>query len=79
VRLARELCAMGVRIIVRGLGAGATAKLGALQCPGAPAEDSQIIKDVNSIESGIASMAIGLTAMRRRPDQSQSPDAPPTR
>lgn len=66
VRLARELCAMGVRIVVRGLGAGATAQLDQLLCPGVPAEVSQVIKDVNSIESGIASMAAGLTAMRRR-------------
>lgn len=66
VPLARELCAMGVRIVVRGLGAGATAKLGKLLCPGAPAEDSQVIEDVKSIGSGIASMAAGLTAMRRR-------------
>jgi VWA domain-containing protein len=66
VPLARELCAMGVRIIVRGLGAGATAKLGRLLCPGAPAADSQVIDDVESIESGIASMAAGLTAMRKR-------------
>lgn len=66
VPLARELCAMGVRIVVRGLGANATTKLGELLCPGAHAEDSQVIKDVNSIGSGIASMAAGLTAMRRK-------------
>jgi von Willebrand factor type A domain len=66
VPLARELCAMGVRIVVRGLGAGATAKLAKLLCPGAPAEDSQVIENVNSIGSGIASMAVGLTAMRRK-------------
>lgn len=79
VRLSRELCAMGVRIIVRGLGAGATAKLEKLLCPGAPAADSQVIRDVNAIESGIASMATGFTAMRRRRDQSQPPNAPLTR
>jgi predicted metal-dependent peptidase len=66
VRLARELCAMGVRIIVRGLGTGATAQLGQLLCPGVPTVDSQVIVDVKSIESGIASMAAGLTAMRRK-------------
>lgn len=66
VPLARELCAMGVRIIVRGLGAGAAEQLGRLLCPGAPVENSQVIEDVNAIGSGIASMAAGLTAMRRK-------------
>ncbi|MGH3533133.1 MAG: Hsp70 family protein [Pseudonocardiaceae bacterium] len=66
VPLARELCAMGVRIVVRGLGAGATANLARLLCPGAPAADSQVIEDVDAIGSGIASMAAGLTALRRK-------------
>lgn len=66
VRLARELCAMGVRIVVRGLGPGATAALSKLLCPGAAEEDSQVIEDVESIGSGIASMAAGLTGVRRR-------------
>ncbi len=66
VPLARELCAMGVRIVVRGLGRGATANLDRLLCPGAPEPNSQVIEDVNSIGSGIASMAAGLTAMRRK-------------
>jgi len=66
VPLARELCAMGVRIVVRGLGPGATADLERLLCPGAAEPDSQVIEDVNSIGSGIASMAAGLTAMRRK-------------
>lgn len=66
VPLARELCAMGVRIVVRGLGRGATANLERLLCPGATETDSQVIEDVKSIGSGIASMAVGLTAMRRR-------------
>lgn len=66
VPLARELCAMGVRIVVRGLGPGATAALERLLCPGTPHADSQVIEDVKSIGSGIASMAAGLTAMRRK-------------
>jgi len=66
VPLARELCALGVRIVVRGLGPGATANLERLLCPGAAEPDSQVIEDVNSIGSGIASMAAGLTAMRRK-------------
>ncbi|MDQ2879859.1 MAG: VWA domain-containing protein [Actinomycetota bacterium] len=66
VPLARELCAMGVRIVVRGLGRGATAALERLLCPGAADEDSQVIEDVKSIGSGIASMAAGLTAAMRR-------------
>ncbi len=65
VRLARELCAMGVRIVVRGLGPGATAALSKLLCPGASAEDSQVIEDVEDIGSGIASMAARLTGIRR--------------
>lgn len=64
VPLARELCAMGVRIVVRGLGPGATAALERLLCPGAIETDSQVIEDVKSIGSGIASMAAGLTAPR---------------
>jgi hypothetical protein len=66
VPLARELCAMGVRIMVRGLGPGATAALERLLCPGAQEADSQVIEDVKSIGSGIASMAAGLTAIRRK-------------
>ena len=65
VPLARELCAMGVRIVVRGLGSGATAALNVLLCPGSSEENSQVIDDVKSIGSGIASMAAGLTGMRR--------------
>jgi hypothetical protein len=66
VSLSRELCAMGVRIVVRGLGRDATANLSHLLCPDAPEADSQVVGDVGSIGSGIASMAAGLGAMRRR-------------
>lgn len=66
VPLARELCTMGVRIVVRGLGAGATAALSVLLCPDSSEENSQVIEDVKSIGSGIASMAAGLTGIRRR-------------
>lgn len=65
VSLARDLCAMGVRIVVRGLGRGATAALSRLLCPGAAKENSRVIKDVKSIESGIAGMSDELTGMRR--------------
>ncbi|MGQ0778067.1 MAG: vWA domain-containing protein [Pseudonocardiales bacterium] len=66
VQLAKELCAMGVRIVVRGLGPGATAALSRLLCPDATEEDSQVIENVESIGSGIASMATRLTGIRRR-------------
>lgn len=66
VPLARELCVMGVRIVVRGLGAGATAALSVLLCSGSSEENSQVIEDVQSIGSGIASMAAGLIGVRRR-------------
>jgi hypothetical protein len=62
-RLARELCAMGIRIVVRGLGRGAQQALSALVCPGQD-DGAQLIEDVAGIESGIASMASGL--VRRR-------------
>lgn len=64
IALARELCAMGVRIVVRGLGPGATEALSALTCPG-ERDDRQLIEDVGGIAAGIASMAAGLTAGRR--------------
>lgn len=60
---ARELCAMGVRIVVRGLGPGATEALSELVCPG-QRDDDQLIEGVHDISSGIASMATGLTARR---------------
>lgn len=58
-RLARELCAMGVRIVVRGLGYGAQQALAELVCPGEQ-DDAQLIEDVGGIDAGIASMATGL-------------------
>ncbi|WP_018680660.1 VWA domain-containing protein [Actinokineospora enzanensis] len=62
VRLARELCARGVRIVVRGLGQGATDALAPLQCPNtAP---PRVIKDVRSLASGIADMARSFTTDR---------------
>lgn len=66
IALSRQLCAMGVRIIVRGLGTGATEALSALTCPG-ERDDRQLIEDVGGIAAGIASAAAGLTAGRRRP------------
>lgn len=57
--IARELCAMGVRIIVRGLGSAAARRLAALACPGRE-DDRQVVVDVKDIGAGIASMA-GLT------------------
>lgn len=63
VPAARELCAMGVRIVVRGLGNGATKALSKLVCPGQQ-DDEQLIEDVGAISSGIASMAKGLSAGR---------------
>lgn len=65
VKLARELCAMGVRIVVRGLGHGATEALSVLTCPG-ERDEQQLIEDVGSIGAGIASMATGLRGRRRR-------------
>jgi Mg-chelatase subunit ChlD len=62
--LARELCAKGVRIIVRGLGHGAATALAELACPG-DEDDQRVIDDVNQIGSGIASMARGLSVRRR--------------
>lgn len=64
VTAARELCALGVRIVVRGLGHGATEQLSALVCPGQQDEE-QLIEDVHSISAGIASMAKGLTVSRK--------------
>ncbi len=65
-RLARELCAMGVRIIVRGLGDGAA--LADLACPGQP-DTRQVIEHEDAIGTGIASMAANLTGgmTRNRP------------
>jgi Mg-chelatase subunit ChlD len=62
--LAKQLCAMGVRIIVRGLGHTAAASLSALACPG-DTDDNRVIDDVSRIGAGIASMAKGLSARRR--------------
>jgi Mg-chelatase subunit ChlD len=63
VKLARKLCALGVRIIVRGLGHGAASGLAELACPG-ETDDNQEIADVSTIGAGIASMARGLTTRR---------------
>jgi hypothetical protein len=63
--LARELCLMGVRIIVRGLGSHAAGGLAALACPGKD-DDRQVIVDVADIGSGIASMATGLSRTGKR-------------
>ncbi|ANZ41308.1 hypothetical protein BBK82_40445 [Lentzea guizhouensis] len=60
-RIARELCAMGVRIVVRGLGRGAAHTLARLTCPGSD-DDRQVIVDEASIRAGIESMARGLTS-----------------
>jgi hypothetical protein len=62
--LARELCALGVRIIVRGLGTGATSALAALACSGGE-DQRELIADERSITAGIASMAKGLTRAGR--------------
>jgi hypothetical protein len=62
--LARELCALGVRIIVRGFGADAAQELAELACPG-ERDDHQLIEREESIGAGIASMATGLAAVRR--------------
>lgn len=59
-KLARELCLMGVRIIVRGLGRHAANALGDLACPGRP-DAHQEIRHEDGIGKGIASMAAGLT------------------
>ncbi|HKS48317.1 MAG TPA: vWA domain-containing protein [Amycolatopsis sp.] len=64
VMLSRELCAMGVRIVVRGLGRGAAEALAELTCPGQH-DDEQLITGEQHIGAGIASMAKGLT-MRRK-------------
>lgn len=58
-RITRELCAMGVRIVVRGLGSQAAHKLARLTCPGSD-DDRQVIVDEADIRAGIASMAGGL-------------------
>lgn len=63
--LARELCAIGVRIIVRGLGSRAADALATLACPGQH-DDGQLIENEDAIGSGIASMATGLTARTNR-------------
>ncbi|KDN22108.1 vWA domain-containing protein [Amycolatopsis rifamycinica] len=63
--LARGLCASGVRIIVRGLGPGATSALSALACPG-QRDERRLIADEKSIRTGIASMATGLSRAARR-------------
>jgi Mg-chelatase subunit ChlD len=63
VAAARELCARGVRIVVRGLGPHASQALSELMCPG-QREESSLIEDVDAISTGIASMAEGLTAGR---------------
>ncbi|MBB5153142.1 VWA domain-containing protein [Saccharopolyspora phatthalungensis] len=61
--LARKACAMGIRIIVRGLGPTAAAALADLACPGMRDDDQQI-DDVAQVASGIASMATGLSIRR---------------
>lgn len=63
-RIARELCAMGVRIVVRGLGPQAGTTLGRLTCPGSSDDDRQVIVDIADLSAGIASMAGGLTKKR---------------
>ena len=67
-QLARELCATGVRIIVRGLGSRTAGALAELACPGLP-DDQSVIRTEEAIGTGIASMAAtmtGLTARRPR-------------
>ncbi|MGP4020984.1 VWA domain-containing protein [Saccharopolyspora sp. 5N708] len=61
--LARKACALGIRIIVRGLGARSAASLADLACPGVP-DDNQQIDDAADVASGIASMATGLSIRR---------------
>lgn len=70
-QLARELCAMGVRIVVRGLGAGRA--LADLACPGCP-DNQQVITNADAIGMGIASMAANLT---RGMTTRRSPGGPP--
>lgn len=64
-RIARELCAMGVRIVVRGLGPQAADTLARLTCPGADDDDRQVIVHEADIRAGIASMAGGLGKSRK--------------
>ncbi|MEV0054388.1 vWA domain-containing protein [Saccharopolyspora shandongensis] len=61
--LARKACAMGIRIVVRGLGPTAADSLAELACPGIPDADQQI-DDAAGVAAGIASMATGLSARR---------------
>lgn len=69
-QLARELCEMGVRIIVRGLGTHAADALDELACPGRP-DTHQVIRHEEAIGTGIASMAANLTTgSTRKPDAS---------
>lgn len=63
--LARELCATGIRIIIRGLGDRVASALSTLACPG-DEDDNQVIDDVSHIHTGIASMATGLSSRRRQ-------------
>jgi Mg-chelatase subunit ChlD len=60
IAASRALCAEGVRIVVRGLGASSASALAELVCPDQRA-DSHLIEDVDDIRAGIASMATGLT------------------
>jgi VWA domain-containing protein len=66
VDAAHELCAMGVRIIVRGFGHVAADSLHTLLCPdSAPGEiAATLIEDVQDISGAIASMARSLTVRR---------------
>ncbi|GLZ42325.1 vWA domain-containing protein [Actinokineospora sp. NBRC 105648] len=64
IRLSQELCAMGVRIVVRGLGTEVAATLTRLQCPGTE-QDRTTIPDVESLDKGIAAMANSLTTTRK--------------
>lgn len=66
-RIARELCAMGVRIVVRGLGPQAANTLARLRCPGADDDVRQVIVDEADIRAGIASMAGGLSRRTKEP------------
>ncbi|GAA0524237.1 hypothetical protein GCM10011581_44810 [Saccharopolyspora subtropica] len=63
--LARKACALGIRIIVRGLGRAAATSLADLACPGV-ADAEQRIDDATGVTSGIASMAAGLS-LRGKP------------
>jgi hypothetical protein len=62
--LARELCAKGIRAIVRGLGDHVAGSLSTLACPG-DEDENRVIDDVADIDTGIASMATGLSRGRR--------------